>query len=149
MNRIALRAAIFVTLVLPIAFGADACGTSDSSTADGAVDAAGDVFSTDVAQVDAADGGTADAGCTGSTNFTNDPLNCGACGHNCLGGACQNSLCQPYVMQSPLEPYVYAMATDHTGAYWTDEALGSNNGAVRYLSNTALAAAMPLALLNS
>src|SRR5690348_11683886 len=24
-----------------------------------------------------------------------DPQNCGACGHDCLGGGCQGSMCQP------------------------------------------------------
>ncbi len=31
--------------------------------------------------------------CTGPTD--SDPLNCGACGHSCLGGTCKSSVCQP------------------------------------------------------
>ena len=39
-----------------------------------------------------------DAGSDGAhpcSDLKSDPNNCGACGHDCLGGACSNSVCQP------------------------------------------------------
>jgi hypothetical protein len=39
--------------------------------------------------------GTSDCG-TACANLDSDPKNCGACGHDCLGGPCQGGICQPY-----------------------------------------------------
>lgn len=33
-------------------------------------------------------------------SLENDPLNCGACGHDCRGGGCSGGLCQPVVLGS-------------------------------------------------
>jgi hypothetical protein len=39
--------------------------------------------------------------CDGSCTDTNtDPNNCGACGHNCLGGACVAGQCQPVILSA-------------------------------------------------
>jgi hypothetical protein len=43
--------------------------------------------------VDASDAGDATCGDTQS-----DPENCGSCGHSCLGGKCQNSMCLPVTL---------------------------------------------------
>lgn len=39
----------------------------------------------------------ASAPCTGA-GIADDPHNCGACGHDCLGGACAGATCQPIVL---------------------------------------------------
>ena len=47
------------------------------------------------------DGGT-DSGldATPCTSTESNPLHCGTCGHDCLGGLCINSRCQPVVVAS-------------------------------------------------
>jgi hypothetical protein len=64
-------------------------------------DHAGDDVSTDVT--------TQDSGCMpgfascgGSCMpVTNDPGNCGRCGHGCQGGACEGGVCQPFSIAKP------------------------------------------------
>jgi hypothetical protein len=43
------------------------------------------------------DGLVRDDGCT-SGGISDDPKNCGACGHDCLAGACAGQACQPFVV---------------------------------------------------
>lgn len=47
-----------------------------------------------------------------------DPSNCGACGHDCLGGACASGVCQPVVLAGPLF-FPIALVLDPTTAYFT------------------------------
>lgn len=51
-------------------------------------------------------------------NFDNDPKNCGACGHDCLGGVCDTGECQP-VNVVVGESGLTRMTTDGTYLYWT------------------------------
>jgi hypothetical protein len=46
-----------------------------------------------------------------------DGLNCGACGHSCLGGACSAGVCQQFVLSPTGGTY---MAIDASNAYWSD-----------------------------
>jgi hypothetical protein len=39
-------------------------------------------------------------GLTCETNLGTDTQNCGACGHDCVGGTCQAAVCQPYLLYS-------------------------------------------------
>jgi len=66
---------------------ARADGPSDHATRD-ATDAAND------------DGGVKDAGFDApcEADVHSDPLNCGRCGHDCLGGACTGAACEPVVV---------------------------------------------------
>jgi hypothetical protein len=50
-----------------------------------------------------------------------DPSNCGACGHDCLGGECALGVCQPLVLaQGQPGPTIADIAIDDTSIYWTD-----------------------------
>ncbi len=67
-----------------------------------------------------ATGGTAGgaAGAGGGTtcsNTTSDALNCGACGHSCLGGDCASGICQPLLLGTIPSTSDYARQTTVTG----------------------------------
>jgi hypothetical protein len=68
---------------------------------------------------------TMDAGC--GADVGSDPKNCGACGHDCLGGLCAAGLCQPVVLYHGGTPssisvdgpnlYVTVQTTDQLDGY--------------------------------
>lgn len=63
-------------------------------------------------------GGCGGAECDGTcTNLDDDPLNCGACGHDCFGGACDAGRCQPVLLVGG-EIGVHAIAVDEAHIYW-------------------------------
>ena len=64
-----------------------AASTTQSSTS-------GDGGSGGTGQGGAASGGGGGGGC--DANLDGDASNCGACGHDCLGGTCDGGICQPY-----------------------------------------------------
>jgi hypothetical protein len=73
--------------------------------------------------MDAADADVPDVIVHPCTDTTSDPFNCGACGHDCLGGACSVSKCLPFVVANePGEPT--ALAVDGTHVYWTNATSG-------------------------
>lgn len=45
-----------------------------------------------------------------------DPANCGACGHDCLGGACAAGMCQPIVLSTT--DAAFDLTVDATHVYW-------------------------------
>lgn len=61
----------------------------------GAPDAGGDAGLDE--ELAAREGGEDAAFCK-DADVVADPLNCGACRHDCLGGACTGGLCQPYLI---------------------------------------------------
>jgi hypothetical protein len=69
-----------------------------------------------------------DSGCQGGTvlcggrcvDETNDGQNCGACGHDCLGGQCVGSTCEPFIYASSTDPYDIVIVNGNL--YWVDQA---------------------------
>ncbi len=107
---------VWAACALLLAFASSGCnlilGLTDVPVPD---DAGGSVPSNTPGDA-GADGapGALSCGDTGS-----DPHNCGRCGHDCLGGLCSASACQPAALVPPgVSPW--GLAQDATYLYWTD-----------------------------
>jgi hypothetical protein len=104
-----MRRLVIVTVALMGCNGALPL-TDDASTDGAATDA-----TADDATMDAADGGAADvvdAGCP----YCSDPLNCGSSGHDCLGGACVDAMCQPTTLVT--DASAITLALNDTTVFW-------------------------------
>jgi sugar lactone lactonase YvrE len=74
----------------------------------------------DVATADASSCG--DPACPGPcVDLDSDPHNCGACAHDCLGGACSAGTCQPVTLFAATDSSEEAdwIAVDAANVYWT------------------------------
>lgn len=78
--------------VIALAATASACGGPTSESAPAAEDAGTDVAAADT---------PAEPTCPGA-DLQKDARNCGRCGHDCLGGACEAGDCEPYVFADGL-----------------------------------------------
>ncbi len=89
----------------------DASQPVDARTPDSSPDATSAMDAMDAAtdSMDAADA------CTG-LDFTDDPRNCGTCGHDCLGGACVNGVCGVVLLATGAGT---SATIDATRVYWT------------------------------
>lgn len=77
----------------------------------------------DFPATDGADGPAAGSLPPAACGSIDDPENCGACGHSCLGGACARGQCQPVVLveNEPTDNDTIAwqaLAADATHVYW-------------------------------
>jgi hypothetical protein len=99
-NARLLRAPVLAALWL----GGSACGSVKANLSDAAVDV----------NANPPDGPM----CAASIDLTNDPSNCGSCGHSCNGGACQSSLCQPVALAIG-QHNPHGIAVDATNVYFT------------------------------
>jgi hypothetical protein len=81
-------------------------------TTDGATGPATDGSSSDAS----GDAPTGDAACSPSDLLT-DSLNCGTCGHSCLGGACSAGKCQAFTLV-PAQLGALGIAIDSASIYW-------------------------------
>jgi sugar lactone lactonase YvrE len=87
-----------------------ACSSPDATVTFG-----GGAF--DAAPSDASSG---DSGpeCDDRVDTTSDPANCGACGHDCQGGACIESHCQAFALYAGTA-VLQDIAVDAENVYWT------------------------------
>jgi hypothetical protein len=67
---------------------------------------------------DASSNKDAASACDGS--FETDPHNCGACGHDCLGGACMNGVCQSFTIATAQSAPGPVAADDNAVYWWSD-----------------------------
>lgn len=58
-----------------------------------------------------------------------DPRNCGRCGHDCLGGACEAGVCKPFVL---VKESATAIASDNVFVYFASETVGNIEGCPRF-----------------
>ena len=59
-----------------------------------------------------------DASC-GAASLQSDPSNCGACGHDCLGGLCTSGQCQPVALV-PAQPGPFGLTLTADRVYWSN-----------------------------
>ena len=62
----------------------------------------------------------AEAGPTCNADLTTDVKNCGSCGHDCLGGACVATKCQPVVLINDAKYEPTGLAVDDTSVFFMD-----------------------------
>jgi hypothetical protein len=98
-----------------------------------------DVTSTTDGPVVTRNDGSVDAGATCDAALATDPLNCGACGHNCLGGACVKDQCQPILVDDdPTNTSPYDLSIDDDVLFFTN-ASDQAPYSVRAIAKTAVA----------
>ena len=103
-----------------------ACSSFGSSSESPPLDEAGidgALTEADLPSVDAASCAAAD--------LTKDPLNCGKCGHNCEGGACMASVCQPVQLAQFTDEPVANVVLTGTHVFWnTMQGISGGSGNV-------------------
>jgi hypothetical protein len=83
-------------------------------------------------------GGSGGGGSAGCTDTMSDGHNCGACGHDCLGGACELGVCQPVPIASNQGP-LFLVYVDASYVYW-----GGDGGPIGRAPKNGTGAAVPL-----
>ncbi|HEX7667359.1 MAG TPA: hypothetical protein VF407_22665 [Polyangiaceae bacterium] len=82
----------------------------------GGVVTTNDAATSDVVVIGDGGGPAPDGSACGST-LVDDARNCGACGHDCLGGTCADRVCQPYLF-SRFDGDIADLVCDDRAAYW-------------------------------
>ena len=114
----------------------DGANAIDASNGDGALDSAfrdgqGDTGLDPDADADAdasSDAGVDAASACPGVDLMNDPLNCGACAHDCLGATCAAGLCAPTLLWSTIEAQPAGLAVDATNIYFGQAGPTLNTG---------------------
>jgi hypothetical protein len=93
--------------------GETALGTDASVTGGGEAGAIAD----GATSADGSKGG--ETGPCAGVDLSRDGANCGRCGHDCLGGSCEASVCQPLLLASD-QGGPFGLAVDDAFLYWAD-----------------------------
>jgi hypothetical protein len=117
-SRIRLRVALVRGACIAAATLVLACGgrTEDASAAGGSGGSGGSSGGTSGGN--AGDSGVSGTGGSDCRDTTSDPEHCGRCEHSCLGGACQNGVCQPVTLADLGNEGATAIALDAEYVYW-------------------------------
>lgn len=107
-----LGAALVACGLSVVGTGESAGGPPSEAGADTGAD--GTTGNDDGSVITITDGGL--DGCP-NVNAATDPKNCGACGHDCLGGACAGGACQPFRI-GVLDASATSIAVNDSGVYW-------------------------------
>lgn len=86
-------------------------------------------------------GGGSGAGAPCSADVLEDPANCGACGHDCLGGECVEGACQPVEFAVGGTPQ--GLAADSERVYWADRDVGKIRSLRRDMTDARVLVAIP------
>ncbi|MGH7326911.1 MAG: hypothetical protein ACREJX_01045 [Polyangiaceae bacterium] len=89
----------------------------ENTSSDGGIDAAGDGNSDADASSDCGSTRTACAGAC--VDLATDGHNCGRCGHDCLGGGCNASMCVPVTIADHQDS-PFGIAVDAQHVYWAN-----------------------------
>ncbi len=125
---------------------ADAGDVDNDADASTARDASDDTFAPP-SDADADADAPSDAASVCAADVWADPANCGACSHDCLGGACTAGACAPLVLAVTHDSV--GIAIDTTYVYWADSEAGVVNKLSKALTHagtpTAVASGAPAA----
>jgi hypothetical protein len=109
-----------------LAGGAGVGGSAETgeATLDGASEASDGPTNDLDGAIDATDGPALGDVATCVANFSIDTKNCGRCGRDCLGGACTDGECQPFVFLSQVD--AREVAQDYEHVFWVTQGDDAN-----------------------
>lgn len=120
-----MRRATELAAALLAATGFAACGaTGGDQSLGGPIAADGGGAGADGAAQLSDGAASGDAGPACKADTLTDPLNCGLCGHDCLGGQCQDGMCTPVALASGIVVFgdqVFQFAVDDSYVYTTHQ----------------------------
>ena len=108
----------FVPVCLP-----NGCGTEPA--AQGTACSIGVCNGVGICVEDTGNGGSGGGTTTCVADLMTDPLNCGQCGHDCLGGECLAGMCQPVLLGAEVGSLSFNVVVVGDNLYWVS---GDGNG---------------------
>ncbi len=81
-----------------------------------------------------------------SPDLSSDPVNCGACAHNCQGGACTGGVCGPVTLA--VTHGSLGIALDSTYLYWADSTGSGDAGAINKIGKALTHSGTPSAVVS-